>query len=70
MKVYDATERAYKNGFAAGERHTLETLKEKIHLAAEVSGVNKYEAQYINQVVMLSTVDKVIDELLQATKAN
>ena len=44
---------------------TIKTVQEKIHQAAEASGVNKYEAQYVNQVVMLSDVDKAIDEMLE-----
>jgi hypothetical protein len=63
IKTY---QKAFEQGLDAGKHSALWELQKKIHEVAEASGVNKYEAQYVNKVVMLSDVDKVINEILES----
>lgn len=56
---------AYNAGIQHGRLDTLVKLKEKLHGIAATSTVNEHEVKYENYVLMLSEVDKAIDEMLE-----
>ena len=56
---------AYNDGIQHGRLDTLVRLKEKLHGIAATSIVNEHEVKYENYVLMLSEVDKAIDEMLE-----
>lgn len=62
IKTY---QKAFEQGFDAGKYSAIWEFQKKIHRVAEASVVNQYEAQYVNKVVMLSEVDKIINEMLE-----
>ena len=55
----------YNEGIKHGRLDTLVNLKEKLHGIAATSTVNEDEVKYENYVLMLSEVDKAIDEMLE-----
>ena len=55
----------YNEGVKHGSLDTLVKLKEKLHSIAATSTVNEHEVKYENYVLMLSEVDKAIDEMLE-----
>ena len=63
IKTY---QKAFEQGLDAGKHCALWQLQKKIHEVAEASGVNQYESQYVNKVVMLSDIDKIINEMLES----
>ena len=64
MDKYAAAEFAYKNGFEAGSQSALLRVQSCLHAVALRTTANNNESRYENFVVMLSDVDKVIEELL------
>ena len=56
---------AYNNGIKHGTLSTLVELKEKLHGIAATSTLNEHEVKYENYILMLSDVDKAIDEMLE-----
>ena len=57
----------YNEGIQHGRLDTLVSLKEKLHGIAATSAVNEHEVKYENYILMLSDVDKAIDEMLEGT---
>ena len=57
----------YNEGIRHGTLNTLVRLKEKLHEIAATSTVNEHEVKYENYILMLSDVDKVIEEMLEET---
>ena len=55
----------YNEGIRHGTLNTLVRLKEKLHGIAATSTVNEHEVKYENYILMLSEVDKAIDEMLE-----
>ena len=64
-KLATITGEAYNEGIKHGRLDTLVNLKEKLHGIAATSTVNEHEVKYENYVLMLSDVDKVIEEMLE-----
>ena len=56
---------AYNEGIQHGRLDTLVRLKEKLHEIAATSTVNEHEVKYENYIIMLSDIDKAIDEMLE-----
>ena len=56
---------AYEEGFAAGRQAALLKVQSELHELALNSPANDYESRYENLVLMLSDVDKVINEMLE-----
>ena len=55
----------YNAGIQHGRLDTLVSLKEKLHGIAATSILNEHEVKYENYILMLSEVDKAIDEMLE-----
>ena len=55
----------YNEGIRHGTLNTLVRLKEKLHGIAATSTVNEHEVKYENYILMLSEVDKAINEMLE-----
>ena len=64
-KLATITGEAYNEGIKHGRLDTLVNLKEKLHGIAATSIVNEHEVKYENYILMLSEVDKAIDEMLE-----
>ena len=56
---------AFNEGIKHGRLGTLVKLKEKLHEIAATSTVNEHEVKYENYILMLSDIDKAIDEMLE-----
>lgn len=56
---------AYNAGIQHGRLDTLVRLKEKLHGIAATSTLNEQEVKYENYILMLSDIDKAIDEMLE-----
>lgn len=64
-KLATITGKAYNEGIKHGRLDTLVNLKEKLHGIAATSVVNEHKVKYENYILMLSDVDKAIDEMLE-----
>lgn len=61
---YVSASTGYAEGYRAGKQYTLLELQSRCHEAALNSRANDYESRYENLVLMLSEVDRIINEML------
>lgn len=61
---YISISEGYADGYRAGKQYTLLELQSRCHEVALNSRANDYESRYENLVLMLSEVDKIINEML------
>ena len=57
--------RVFNEGCSHGKLSTLVELRSKLHEIASTSPANRNESRYENYVLMLSDVDKAINEMLE-----
>ena len=65
LEVSAAAKEAYSEGHAAGWQEALLKVQSELHEIAMNSPANRNESRPENLVIMLSDVDKVIEEMLR-----
>ena len=65
LEVSAAAKEAYSAGHAAGMQEALLKVQSELHEIAMNSPANRNESRPENLVVMLSDIDKAIDEMLE-----
>ena len=65
LEVSAAAKEAYSEGHAAGWQEALLKVQSELHEIAMNSPAKRNESRPENRVIMLSDVDKVIEEMLR-----